>query len=228
MIFDRLCTKCCRFRYAGCLPNSAHKDRKGLRRWLWARATVSAMTDYPGSEGQDAARAAYPPPPGQSLPQAPPVPAGYGYDQYAQQTGRPGMYFDQQASLELPNGTELASSGRRIGAYFLAIPLWIVTLGLGYIVWGLILWGRGQTPALKMLGMQVWRPDEQRPATFWYMALREIVGRIGDGILSFITGLLSFILMLATPQRKTIHDYIAGTVVLYDPNKVLQANRNQS
>ena len=54
----------------------------------------------------------------------------------------------------LPEGTELASVGRRIGAYFLAIPLWIVTLGIGYIVWGLIAWGNGQTPALQVLGMR--------------------------------------------------------------------------
>ena len=29
-----------------------------------------------------------------------------------------------------------------------AIPLAIVTLGIGYVIWGLIVWGNGQTPAL--------------------------------------------------------------------------------
>jgi uncharacterized RDD family membrane protein YckC len=168
------------------------------------------------------------PPPGQELPQAPPVPAEYGYGQHPQGAIPAGMYYDEPSGLLLPNGTELASVGRRIGAWFLAIPLWIVTLGIGYIVWGLILWGRGQTPALQLLGMRVWRPDDQRPASFGYMALREIVGRIVDGILSIITELTSFIMMCASKDRKTLHDMVAGTVVLHDPNKVLEPSQNQN
>jgi len=133
----------------------------------------------------------------------------------------PGMYFDQASGLMLPQGVELASSGRRIGAYFLAIPLAIVTLGIGYVIWGLIIWANGQTPALQVLGMRCWRPEEARIAGFWWMALREVVGRIAEGILSFITLLISLILMLTRPDRRSLHDLIAGTVVLYDPNKVL-------
>ena len=118
----------------------------------------------------------------------------------------------------LPDGTELASVGRRIGAWFLAIPLIIVTLGIGYIIWGLIVWGNGQTPALQVLGMRCWRPETNRVAGFWHMALREIVGRIVEGILGFITEITSFVLMVADKEHKAIHDYIAGTVVLHDPN----------
>ena len=118
-------------------------------------------------------------------------------------------------------GTQLASVGRRIGAWFLAIPLVIVTLGIGYIIWGLIVWGNGQTPALQVLGMRCWRPETNRVAGFWYMALREIVGRFLEGILSAITEIISFVLMVVGRERKTIHDYIAGTVVLHDPDKVL-------
>jgi uncharacterized RDD family membrane protein YckC len=43
----------------------------------------------------------------------------------------------------------------------------------------------------------------------------------GAGILGSIIGLISFILMLTRPDRKTIHDLVAGTVVLYDPDNVL-------
>ena len=161
--------------------------------------------------------------PGQGFPQAPPVPAAYGYGQgqYGAQPVPAGMYQDPQSGLMLPQGTALASPGRRIGAWFLSIPLWIITLGIGYIIWGLIAWGKGQTPALQVLGMRVWRPEDNRPATFWWMALREIVGRICDGILSIITELTSFVFMMTRPDRKTLHDLVAGTVVLYDPNKVI-------
>ncbi|HEY5170654.1 MAG TPA: RDD family protein [Acidimicrobiia bacterium] len=132
-----------------------------------------------------------------------------------------GMYFDPASGLLLPNGVQLASIGRRIGAWFLAIPLAIVTLGIGYVIWGLIVWGRGQTPALQVLGMRCWRPETNRVATWGWMALREIIGRLVEGILSIITLLASFILMCAGKERKTIHDHIAGTVVLHDPNHVL-------
>jgi uncharacterized RDD family membrane protein YckC len=132
-----------------------------------------------------------------------------------------GTYFDQGSGLTLPQGVELASVGRRIGAFFLAIPLSIVTLGIGYVIWGLIVWGSGQTPALQVLGMRCWRPETGRVAGWWWMALREIVGRIVEGILSIITLLVSFILMCTRGDRRCLHDLIAGTVVLYDPNKVL-------
>jgi uncharacterized RDD family membrane protein YckC len=152
---------------------------------------------------------------------APPVPAGYGYNQVQPGAVPPGMFFDQESGLMLPQGTELASVGRRIGAWFLAFPLAIITLGIGYVIWGLIVWGNGQTPALQVLGMRVWRPEDNRVAGFWWMALREIVGRIVEGILSIITLITSFVLMVATREHKALHDLIAGTVVLRDPNKVL-------
>lgn len=161
----------------------------------------------------------YGPPPGQQFQAAPPPPMGYGYGEAGVVPA--GMYFDPPSGLTLPQGTALASVGRRIGAYFLAIPLFIVTLGIGYIIWGLILWGRGTSPALSVLGMRVWRPAENRPATWGVMALRDIIGRIVDGILSFVTGLISFILFVSTKEHRALHDMVAGTVVLHDPSKVI-------
>lgn len=148
---------------------------------------------------------AYPPP--TELPAAPPPP--------------PSLYVYQDSQLMLPEGTELATHGRRIGAFFLGILLWVVTLGIGYIIWGLIVWGRGQTPALQVLGCRVYRPGARKVASWGFMALREIVGRIAEGILGGISLLVSFVLFLVTKERRAIHDYVASTVVLYDPNKVL-------
>src|SRR5947208_2078900 len=95
-----------------------------------------------------------------------------------------GTYADPTSGLMLPDGLELASIGRRIGAYFLAIPLMVVTLGIGYVIWGLVVWRNGQTPALQVLGMRCWRPQTGGvPGSvpgFWRMALREIVGRIAE------------------------------------------------
>jgi uncharacterized RDD family membrane protein YckC len=129
--------------------------------------------------------------------------------------------LDPGSNLYIPAGTQLASVGRRIGAYFLAIPLFIVTLGIGYIIWGLILWGQGTTPALKVLGMRVWRVDRPEVPGWGRMALREIIGRLVDGILGGITELISFVLFASTEKRQSLHDMIASTTVLHDPNKVL-------
>ncbi len=160
-----------------------------------------------------------PPSPGYQA--APPVPPQYGYGQMAPGTVPQGMFFDPPSGLVLPNGTQLASVGRRIGAYFLAIPLFVVTLGIGYIVWGLILWGRGTSPALSVLKMKVWRPDDNKLASWGYMALRDILGRILDGIVGIVTLLISFILFVSGKEHKSLHDLVAGTVVIYDPNNVL-------
>jgi uncharacterized RDD family membrane protein YckC len=133
----------------------------------------------------------------------------------------PGTYVDVASGLTLPQGVQLAGAGRRIGAFFLAIPLSIVTLGIGYVIWGAVIWGRGQTPALQVLGMRCWRPETGRVAGWWWMALRETIGRIAEGILSLITLLVSFVLVLSRGDHKSLHDLIAGTVVVYDPQKVL-------
>ena len=132
----------------------------------------------------------------------------------------PGLYYDQASGLNLPVGVELASVGRRIGAFFLAFPLAIVTLGIGYVIWGVIVWARGQTPALQVLGMRCWRPETGRVAGWGWMALREIVGRFIESII-FLIAIASFILMAASRERRSLHDLIAGTVVLRDLNKVL-------
>ena len=127
----------------------------------------------------------------------------------------------RSGTLGLPPGVELASVGRRIGAYFLAIPLAIVTLGIGYLIWGAIVWGRGTSPALQVLGMRTWRPAEQRPGTWGTMALRDIVGGIVQGILGPITALISFVMFLSGDTHQSICDKIGGTVIVHDPNKVL-------
>jgi uncharacterized RDD family membrane protein YckC len=155
------------------------------------------------------------------LPPAPPFAAGSSYQPYGAPPVPAGMQYDEESGLVLPQGTKLASVGRRIGAYFLAIPLAIVTLGIGYIIWGLIVWARGQTPALQVLGMRCWRPESGQVPGWWWMALREVVGRFVEGVLGLITGLVSFVLMLTGRERKSLHDHIAGTIVLHDPNKLL-------
>ncbi len=161
----------------------------------------------------------YQPAPGQVNPQAGMMPAG-GMPVFPAVQIPPGMYYDQLSGLVLPQGTQLATAGRRIGSWFLAILLAIATLGIGYVIWGLIAWGKGQTPTQQVLGMQSWKPQTGTNATWGTMFLREL----GYAVLGWIpfAQLVSFIMFLASKERRALHDHIAGTIVLHDPNKVLR------
>ena len=144
------------------------------------------------------------PPPPTGTPYAPPV--------------APGQY---QVGPVLPAGVELASKGRRVGAFFLSILLFIVTLGIGWLIWGLVVWGKGTSPALQVLGMRAWNARDNKPATWGTMALRNIVGGIVQGLVGAATDLISFIMFLVDDQNRTIPDRIGGTIIVHDPNKTL-------
>jgi uncharacterized RDD family membrane protein YckC len=130
------------------------------------------------------------------------------------------MYQDQLSGLILPNGTTLAPVGRRIGAFFLGWLLSIVTLGIGYIIWGAISWSKGQTPGQQMLGLQTWKPQERMNASWGTMFLRGLAYAFLGWIP--LAQLVSFFLFVSGKEHRALHDSIAGTIVLHDPNKILQ------
>jgi uncharacterized RDD family membrane protein YckC len=132
----------------------------------------------------------------------------------------PGFHFDQLSGLVIPDGTVLAPVGRRVGAFFLGILLSIVTLGIGYAIWGLITWANGQTPVQVVLGLQTWRPQERANATWGVMFLRGLAYAF-LGWIPFAQ-LVSFFLFVSGKEHRALHDSIASTIVLHDPNKVLR------
>jgi len=159
---------------------------------------------------------------GQPNPQAMMQPAqGYGYGAMGMAAPvPPGMYQDQLSGLILPNGTALAPVGRRIGAFFLGPLLSIVTLGIGYVIWGAISWSKGQTPVQQVLGLQTWKPQERVNASWGTMFGRGLA----YAVLNWIpfAQLVSFFLFVSGKEHRALHDSMSGTVVLHDPNKVLQ------
>jgi uncharacterized RDD family membrane protein YckC len=163
------------------------------------------------------------PPYGQVNPQGMMMPApGYGPSAPALPVPA-GLYFDHLSGLILPNGTQLASVGRRIGSYFLALVLFIVTLGVGYLVWGAISWSKGQTPTQQILGMQTWKPQTRANATWGEQFLREL-SRIMYIIplIGWIIAIVSFFMFIGSREHRALHDQVGGTIVLHDPNRVLQ------
>jgi len=112
---------------------------------------------------------------------------------------------------------QLSSKGKRLGAALLDGLLIIVTLFVGWLIWWIVLWKYGQSPAKSILKMRVIKVDEQRCVTTGEMAMRELVGR---WLLSFIPlyGLIDAIFVLVDERSQALHDKIAGTVVIEDPD----------
>jgi uncharacterized RDD family membrane protein YckC len=127
----------------------------------------------------------------------------------------------------------LASKGRRFGAYLLEIPLTIVTLGIGYLIWMLIVWSRGQTPAKQLLKMRVVRLEKRRAAHWGWMALRNFVLAMLIGIplelifpgLSILWLLANAIALLVNSRNQALWDMIVKTVVVHDPNYLFDRRR---
>jgi uncharacterized RDD family membrane protein YckC len=76
----------------------------------------------------------------------------------------------------------LATFQHRLGALALDCALYVVTLGIGWVIWSLVLWGQGQTPGKKILKIRVYAADTQRPATWGHMAIREFLIMFAIGI----------------------------------------------
>jgi hypothetical protein len=56
-----------------------------------------------------------------------------------------------------------ASLGRRIGALALTVLLLVGTLVVGWLVWSVVEWRHGRTPAYRLLGLRVVRRADRRP-----------------------------------------------------------------
>jgi uncharacterized RDD family membrane protein YckC len=111
-----------------------------------------------------------------------------------------------------------SSPGRRVGAYLLDVVLVFVTLFVGWLVWSLVLWSKGQSPGKSILGMRCMSIESGRAASWGTMALRELVGKNLLGSVSLgITTIVSFFLILGD-SRQGIWDKLASTVVVDDPD----------
>ena len=124
-----------------------------------------------------------------------------------------------QATTAVPEGTVLSSLGKRFGGALLTGVLIVVTLGIGYLIWAAIAYGKGQTPAKQILKMYVIDTETGLPATWGKMFLR---GFVIDGVLNSITSgiffLLSAIWIFTNPQRQRLTDLMLKTIVVDAPN----------
>lgn len=112
----------------------------------------------------------------------------------------------------------LASPWARLGATLINGVLVVVTLGVGYLVWALVLWGKGANPGKNMLGLRIVKADSGRVCTFGEMLARNFVfGSLVVGLISGATlgiGAVVDALMIFGDRHQRLIDKMAGTLVV--------------
>ena len=129
--------------------------------------------------------------------------------------GTPPPFSGNRTSPAAPTGSYTpCDNGIRFGAYALDLLLAVVTCFIGWLIWSIILWQQGTSPAKKMLGLVVIDTTTGAPAAMGKMAMRELVGKTLLGSISFgITTLVGAIMILSNNKRQGIWDQIASTTV---------------
>jgi uncharacterized RDD family membrane protein YckC len=113
----------------------------------------------------------------------------------------------------LPAGVVISSKGRRLGAALLEVPLAIITLGIGYLIWSLIVYKNAQTPGKQVLGMRI-VDSRTGQATSWGMTfLREF---IVEGIIGSITFGIAYLWILWDKNNQALYDKLLNTIVVDD------------
>lgn len=133
----------------------------------------------------------------------------------------------------------LASPQHRLGAVAVDIGLFLATSFIGWVIWSLIVWSKGQTPGKQLLKVRVLNEPTGKPATWGQMLIRQVL--IGWGIAlpyyvaygfyvinynqAALFGLIGCIVLLIAiyvldivwvfgPTHRRLIDYWAGTIVV--------------
>lgn len=116
-------------------------------------------------------------------------------------------------------GVRLASIGARVWATFLDFIMFFLTLGIGYVIWFIVVARHGQTPG-KQLAKVVCIDRNGDALHFWRMVWREIISQY---LLILVTAslfaYLDYLWALWDKDRQTLHDKMAGTWVVSSPQQ---------
>jgi uncharacterized RDD family membrane protein YckC len=120
-----------------------------------------------------------------------------------------------------PQGMQYASFQHRLGAYALDATLSVITLGIGWLIWSLIVWGEGQTPAKKILKIRVRHSETGEVATWGHMAVREFLVPLTVSIavgltsgLALVAWIIIEIVFYFTKNCRTLRDLWVKTAVI--------------
>jgi hypothetical protein len=101
--------------------------------------------------------------------------------------------------------------GRVLACIGLGALLFVGTLGIGYLIWSVVTWGRGQTPAQRMLGLRCFDLATWQVAGREQMAGRQVLGWCFNGQL-----LVGLLFVFTGSGQTSVGDALMGTTVLRD------------
>ena len=134
-------------------------------------------------------------------------------------TGRSCQFCRQVDGL--PLGVTLASPFKRLGAHLLDAVLVACTLFIGYFIWMLIAYGRGQTPAKQLLGMRYVTLSSGTASGWGRTFTREALAKPIVALLGSMTFGIVYFWLVWDRDNQELWDKLAGTVVVNDPTRQL-------
>lgn len=124
----------------------------------------------------------------------------------------------------------LATGRHRVAALFLEMALVMVTLGIGWIIWSLVVWGKGQSPAKQILKIRIYAAETGLPANWGHTAIYQfLIGwtlALLCGFLNFFTfgiiGSLAYVAIWVTDfcwfykdrNCRTLRDLLCKTLII--------------
>lgn len=115
-----------------------------------------------------------------------------------------------------PTSTSAVSPWARLGAHLLEALLCLVTFGIGWLIWAAMIAGNGQTPAKRLLGLQVVAADTLRPIgmgrMFWVRGF--VAGLVASFAIPLTIGVLLF-MPFWDRNNQNLWDKVSNTYVVH-------------
>lgn len=115
-------------------------------------------------------------------------------------------------------GHPLATPRHRLAANFVDAGFYIVTLGIGWAIWSLVMWGKGQTPGKQILKIRVYDATKSnKPANWGRMCIRQalIPAAMGAFFYALWDSSAFFTPNHIRPSVLIVHFSTLGTVCMY-------------
>lgn len=121
------------------------------------------------------------------------------------------------ADVPPPSSKAMSSPRRRARSLVLEVVLVVVTLGVGWLAWSVVLWRRGQTPAKRLMRMRCIDTRSGAAAGAGTMAARELALKWVPGLATLGLTLMIGGLVALGERHEAMWDKAARTIVIDDP-----------
>jgi len=148
---------------------------------------------------------------------------------------------------EISHDIRIATAQHRIGAAAVDLGLSFVTLGIGFFVWSMVTWTKGQTPVKNLLKLRVVDVNSLQVVSWGRMAIRQflipftftiliylpyivqsatgdwsfgtiaVIANVATVVVFFTVQIIDFVWLIRGEHRRIV-DYLAKTLVINESN----------